>query len=123
LQTCNSGRTGWTDLATCGSSTLCTNSLTPASQTTCDACVAAATTCNDAQPQVCNDPTSGPAVWEDSGAECGADALCDAATGTCICDLGDTRCNATTENIDECQDTGWVELEVCDMGCDDTGCL
>lgn len=123
LQICNTGRTGWTNLEKCGSATLCMNSLMPSSQMTCDACVDGSLRCSAAQPQTCEDPGTGPATWEDSGAECDAAALCDATTATCLCSLGDTRCNPMTENIDECQATGWEESEVCEMGCDDTGCL
>ncbi len=124
LQVCNSARTGWTNLQKCASSTLCTSSLTPSSQMTCDVCVDGSFACDEAQPQVCNDPSTGPAVWVDSGDECDDQALCDAATGTCLCSLGDTRCNPDTENFEECQSTGWTETDVCSAGCDDdTGCL
>lgn len=124
LQGCNAAHDGWTNLALCSSSALCTSSLTPASQMTCDACVGGMHGCNGAQPQVCNDPGSGPAVWADDGAECDAVALCDSATGSCICTLDDTRCNATSGNFEQCQATGWVETAVCAAGCDDVaGCL
>lgn len=124
LEICNSGRTGWTNLEVCDSATLCTNSLMPSGQMTCDACLDGSTTCAGAQPRVCNDPGTGPAVWEDSGAECDADTLCDADTGTCICGLGDTRCNPMSNNFEECQSTGWEETDECTTDCDDTmGCL
>jgi hypothetical protein len=124
LQGCNAMHDGWTNLALCSSSALCMSSLAPASQTTCDVCVGGMRDCNGAQPQVCDDPGSGPAVWADDGAECDAAALCDAGTGSCICSLDDTRCNATSGNFEQCQATGWVETAVCAAGCDDTaGCL
>lgn len=82
LRVCNSAHTGW-DTRTCGSATLCTNSLTPASQTTCDACIAGTFNCNGAQPQRCNDPGTGPAVWQNAGDPCADAASCDASTGTC----------------------------------------
>lgn len=124
LQICNTGRTGWTNLEKCASNALCTNSLTPSSQTTCDACVGGSVRCDGAQPQLCDDPSTGAAAWTDSDAECDAATLCNAATGTCICSLGDTRCNATSDNFETCETTGWVETDICDMGCDpDSGCL
>jgi hypothetical protein len=124
LQVCNATHNGWTNLALCGSSALCTNSLTPASQTTCDACVAGSHACDGAQPQACSDPGTGPAVWEDDGAECDAATLCDPARGACICSLGETRCNPTSYNFETCEESGWVETAECSMGCDDTsGCL
>src|SRR5690606_11529106 len=46
LQICNAGRTGWTNLQMCGSSTLCMNSLMPSSQMTCDACLDGSTRCD-----------------------------------------------------------------------------
>jgi hypothetical protein len=124
LQICNTTHDGWTTLATCGSSTLCANSLTPASQMTCDACSAGGHTCSGAQPEKCNDPGTGPAVWVDDGTACDAAGLCNAATGTCTCTLSATRCNPSTGNFEECEATGWYETAVCSAGCDDSaGCL
>ena len=123
LQVCNATQTGWSDLETCDSQTLCTNSLTPSAQTTCDVCVDGTPSCDGPQPQVCDDPDTGPAVWVDSGAECDAADLCDEAAGTCICSLEETRCNPDSGNIDTCESTGWVESEVCADGCDGDGCI
>lgn len=123
LQVCNADRDGWTNLALCGSSALCTGSLTPVSQMACDTCVAGTRGCDGAQPRVCNESTTGPASWAPAGAECDAVTLCNPSSGACLCSLGDTRCNATG-NFEVCAATGWTESAVCDTACDDaTGCL
>jgi hypothetical protein len=83
LQICNASRTGFVALATCGSATLCMNSLTPVNQMTCDQCVADTFQCDDAQPQECSAPANGPAVWEDVGEPCADEADCEPDTGTC----------------------------------------
>jgi hypothetical protein len=73
---------------------------------------------------LCSDPGTGPTVWIDDGEACDAAGLCNQSTGTCTCSLGQTRCNSTTYNFEECGTTGWAEIEVCTAGCDDTdGCL
>jgi len=87
LRICNAARTGF-DTRACGSATLCMSSLTPASQTTCDACVAGTFRCNAAQPQQCNKPANGPAAWTNLGSPCGAGETCDAATGECLPPIG-----------------------------------
>lgn len=83
LRICNETRTGFEDLATCGSAALCMASLTPASQMTCDQCVAGTFNCDGAQPQRCDAPADGRAVWEDLDETCASAADCDAETGTC----------------------------------------
>jgi hypothetical protein len=122
LQICNANHDGWTNLELCDSAALCTSSLMPSTQMTCDACATGGRRCAGAQPQVCSDPGTGPAVWADSGMECDATTLCDA--GACICSLAEVRCNPTSGNFEECTASGWTEVAVCEMGCDDaTGCL
>jgi hypothetical protein len=120
LQICNSAHTGWTTL-TCASEALCEQSLTPASQKTCDVCLVDDTRCDASQPQVCQKSIS-VAGWVDTGADCGSVELCEEATGTCICVLGETRCDSTTGIFATCASDGWTETP-CDAGCDDEGCL
>jgi hypothetical protein len=98
------------------------NSLSPSNQMTCDACATGGRRCSGAQPQICNDPGTGPAVWANSGTACDAATLC--SGGACVCGLGDVRCSPTSGNFEECAASGWTETAVCEMGCDDAmGCL
>jgi hypothetical protein len=82
LRICNAMGTAF-NTSTCGSATLCMNSLMPANQTTCDACVDGDFNCDGAQPQECSDPGTGPAVWQDVGEPCADADSCDPMTGTC----------------------------------------